>query len=75
MSIFQKIDEEITDCLETTYIDKYGLIAILDALEDICYKKGEHLRGNWQDEKMGKNWETVGFEIGKIATKFKGTVT
>ena len=47
-------------------IDKAGLQPVLDALETVCYEKGEHLRSNWQDEPAAKVWDRVGRQVDRI---------
>jgi hypothetical protein len=38
-------------------VDQYGLHRVTDWLADICAQKAEHIRHNWQDEKMARLWE------------------
>lgn len=38
-------------------IDRHGLDMVLQALEDICYEKAEHLKSNWQDQPAASLWE------------------
>ena len=44
-------------------IDKNSLGAIMDALGDICYEKAEHIRTNWQDERLATFWDEAGERI------------
>lgn len=50
-------------------VDTFGLAAMIDELEAMCYEKAEHIRTNWQDgtsgnEYLAKTWERDG---GKLA--------
>ena len=38
-------------------IDSTDLSQVLEVISEICYEKGEHLRGNWQDIVAAKRWE------------------
>lgn len=46
-------------------VDSHGLSGVLQALEEVCYAKAEHLRGNWQDEASAKSWEKAAKAINK----------
>ena len=37
-------------------IDKYGLLAVMESLADICDSKAEHVAVNWQDCGLAKAW-------------------
>jgi hypothetical protein len=39
------------------FIDSNGMQAVLDMLVSICHEKAHHLRSNWQDETMARQWE------------------
>ena len=38
-------------------IDKHGLRSITEELAMICYEKAQHIRENWQDDKLAKTWD------------------
>lgn len=52
-------------------VDLTSLTEVLEALEEICYLKAEHLRTNWQDKVSAKLWEhdsqVIDRAIGKLA--------
>jgi len=50
-------------------VDATSVVAVLDALERICYEKAEHLREAWQDYGAAKTWERDGKKIAKLAAK------
>jgi hypothetical protein len=41
-------------------VDKYGLISVIEGLENICYLKSAHVAEAWQDEYLAKAWERLG---------------
>lgn len=47
-------------------IDRYGYVAVLDAMSRISYEKSEHILHNWQDTKLSKQWH----HIGNVTEKF-----
>lgn len=49
-----------------TLIDKYGVSGMLNAMANICYAKAEHIRENWQDHELAKDWEKRGAKIARI---------
>jgi len=38
-------------------IDRTSLAAVLDALALTCAEKAEHVRCNWQDDRLAKTWD------------------
>jgi len=38
-------------------VDKHGITNLLFGLSQIAFRKAEHLRENWQDEKQAEAWE------------------
>ena len=46
----------MNDILEKL-IDTNGLQAVIVALSQICFEKADHIRENWQDDKLSKLWE------------------
>lgn len=49
-----------------TLIDKYSVSGILNAMANVCYAKAEHIRENWQDNDLAKDWEKRGSKIARI---------
>ena len=47
-------------------IDIYGMGSIIDILVTICYEKADHVRTNWQDEYLAKQWEKQAKVFDKI---------
>lgn len=41
-------------------VDKYGLMALVDSVCQVCYDKAEHIRTNYQDEVLAKQWDDAG---------------
>lgn len=39
------------------FIDSYGVDGVAQAIDEICLEKAAHVRENWQDEKLAKEWE------------------
>lgn len=48
----------VTETLEAM-IDKHGLLHILTGLSLICAEKAEHIRLNWQDKALARDWDRV----------------
>ena len=40
-------------------VDVYGVAAILAKLAEMASEKADHVRTNWQDEKLAKDWELL----------------
>ena len=38
-------------------VDTHGLLYVVQALENMCHEKAEHVRVNWQDNATAKAWE------------------
>ncbi len=49
-----------------TLIDRCGLSSVLMALSEICGEKADHIRSNWQDEHLARDWATIEGRIGVI---------
>lgn len=50
-------------------VDAGSVTDALDLLHEICEAKAQHIRENWQDEKLAKSWEKDGEKLGKLARK------
>lgn len=55
-----------TETLEAL-IDKHGLLHVLTGLELVCGEKAEHIRHNWQDNHMARQWDKASDVCGKAA--------
>lgn len=47
-------------------VDGASLQGVLMALSDICGEKAEHVRTNWQDRGLARQWDTACGAIGCI---------
>ena len=50
------MQQNITEDLEAM-IDQHGLLHILTGLDLVCSEKAEHIRVNWQDKKLARQWD------------------
>ena len=50
-----------------TLIDAYGLEGVLYAIGDICAEKADHIRSNWQDERLAKEWSKRTIRVTRTA--------
>jgi hypothetical protein len=57
---------DITAELEAM-IDATSLQHVLTGLELICSEKADHIRSNWQDEKLAKLWDKASTVCGNAA--------
>lgn len=57
------LTQEEKNTLESM-IDSANLSAVLEAISDICGEKAEHIRANWQDNALAKDWDTACGKIG-----------
>jgi len=46
-------------------IDHYGLLSVLEDISVVCWEKAEHIRTNWQDDKLARAWEEAGVVVDK----------
>ena len=46
-----------------SHIDGPGLIDLLCMIDTICIEKAEHVRSNWQDITLAKEWERASSSI------------
>ena len=42
-----------------TKVDVYGIAAVLCKLAEMASEKADHVRTNWQDERLAKDWDTL----------------
>lgn len=45
-------------------LDEGGYDWLVMTLQEICYEKADHIRSNWQDEKLAKSWENRANKLG-----------
>jgi hypothetical protein len=50
-------------------IDSKGLPYVLDKLAEICQEKANHIRENWQDNKLGLEWDKIAWSIQQVSQK------
>jgi len=48
-------------------MDRYGLYAVLQAVEHICLVKADHVLTNWGDEILAAQWRHAGRRISRLA--------
>jgi hypothetical protein len=53
------------DALEQL-IDVNGPAHVLDLFIEVCHEKAEHLRTNWQDDDMARQWERIAKRLDKV---------
>jgi len=41
------------------YVDAHGPESVCECLEKIFAEKADHVRTNWQDEKLAREWEVA----------------
>lgn len=59
------MEDNLTNQLESL-VDSHSLETVIEALAEICFLKGEHLRTNWQDKTTAKVWEKVGNKLNNL---------
>lgn len=50
-------------------VDQSSVQYVLEALSEICWDKGDHIRSNWQDPHLALLWERAGNSISGFAAK------
>lgn len=55
-------------------VDSDGVVGVLALLGAVCDDKANHIRENWQDEGLAKEWERAGTAIGFLVRKLSGSV-
>lgn len=58
----------VTEQLEAM-IDAHGLLHVLCGLELICDEKAEHIRANWQDRDLAKEWNKASTQCKRAASE------
>lgn len=54
------------------YVDKYGLVDVLDALQEIAEAKSLHIFDAWQDAKLSRKWDRASEYIASAAQRIDG---
>lgn len=49
-----------------TLIDKHGVGNLLNSMANVCFEKAIHIRENWQDVSLAKDWDKNGQKIARI---------
>jgi hypothetical protein len=52
-----------------TLLDKHGLMDVLIALECLCTDKADHIRINWQDNSLAREWDKYAKLLQTLARK------
>ena len=67
---------DITKTTETleAMIDKHGLGHVLTGLELVCREKADHLRHNWQDSGLAKEWDRQAKKLAALAAALPASV-
>ena len=47
-----------------TLIDRTSVSAVLESLGEICSEKAEHIRENWQDTQLARDWDAMALQMG-----------
>ncbi len=56
------------DVLESV-LDQSNIKQVILMLARICNEKADHVRENWQDERMAKTWERNARKLGDLEPK------
>lgn len=51
-------------------IDKVGIRNVLFAMGRICVCKEDHIRANWQDDRLANQWVNAGKQLSDFGCKF-----
>lgn len=52
-------------------IDAAGLRNVVWALAHICWGKADHVRSNWQDEQLARDWEVNASMLDRFVEKLR----
>lgn len=61
------LTQDAMDDLEDM-VDAVGIHGIMDALSTIASEKADHVRANWQDDAMAKEWDRVARYLSQQST-------
>ena len=56
----------VKDTLEQ-FIDGSSLFAVLEMIQVICEEKAQHIRENWQEDALARDWEKAANRISVVA--------
>lgn len=59
---------KVEDAVEAL-IDKASLRQVLDSIAYVCWEKAEHIRSNWQDEPLARDWDAAGKVVDTTARR------
>jgi len=68
------LTEQERDALEAL-VDASNLMAVVQALSEICDAKAEHVRANWQDEPLARAWAWACGSLGLAAIDLRRTLS
>lgn len=68
MATDYKTHNQVIDSLEAL-VDSNSVRYVLEALAEVCSAKADHIRSNWQDEKLAKAWDAEAGAILSVASK------
>lgn len=60
--------QEYTNMTEA-FVDRFGLVAVVNTLADIAAKKEDHIRHNWQDEHCAAMWKDAVLPLLRCAAR------
>ena len=58
------------DALEAL-LDRYSLANVVEALACIAWAKADHVRTNWQDERLARAWDADACTLSAIVSRLK----
>jgi hypothetical protein len=61
-------NKELENQLETL-VDRFGLKTVVDRLANVCWEKADHLRSNWGDKVLAKDWSCAASRIDNAGRK------
>ncbi len=47
-------------------IDRHGIQKVMEALAQVCFAKGDHVRSAWIDNELARNWDLAGTAIARL---------
>lgn len=59
-------NDELAERLEKL-VDARSMASVLQTLAEIAEAKAEHVRTNWQDKTLAKEWDKIGRRVSKLA--------
>ena len=65
----QKFEEKISLFDVEEMVNELGVDGILEMISEVCYEKAQHVRENWQDEVLAKQWDKLGSIVDSCSAK------